>query len=205
MWELLRKTAHLSCLLIVVGYTLMMNYFSTKIALLAITALLLILMQMEHIRIEHKPKVIRMFQHLFRKHEKDNISGAVFMVISCIICFAAYFYWVAFVALFMTVFGDLFAALFGKAFGKKVLYNNKTLIGTMAGLIANITVGILILPDFIELVIPMAFTASFVEFITNKMDDNLTVPLFTGFVGHILVFVMALDLPPIDFTFLGLF
>ena len=51
----------------------------------------------------------------------------------------------------------------------------------------------------------MAFTATFVEFMTNKMDDNLTVPLFSGFVGHILVIVMALDLPPIDFTFLGLF
>ena len=205
MWELLRKTAHLSCLLIVVGYTFLMNYFSTKIALLAITALLLILIQMEHIRLEHKPRITILFQDLFRKHEKDNISGAVFMVISCIICFAAYFYWVAFLALFMTVFGDLFAALFGKAFGKKVLYNHKTLIGTLAGLTANITVGLLILPDFIELVIPMAFTATFVEFMTNKMDDNLTVPLFAGFVGHILVIVMALDLPPIDFTFLGLF
>ena len=169
------------------------------------TALLIILIQMEHIRIEHKPKIVRSFQKLFRKHEKDNISGAVFMVISCIICFAAYFYWVACVALFMTVFGDLFAALFGKAFGKKVLYNHKTLIGTMAGLAANITDGLMILPDFIELVIPMAFTATFVEFITNKMDDNLTVPVFTGFVGQILVIVMALDLPPIDFTFLGLF
>ena len=205
MWELLRKTVHLSGLLIVVGYTFLMNYFSTKVALLAITALLLIFIQIEHIRLEHKPKIISLFQGLFRKHEKDNISGAVFMVISCIICFAAYFYWVAFLALFMTVFGDLFAALFGKAFGKRVLYNHKTLIGTMAGLIANITVGLLILPDFIELVIPMAFTATFVEFITNKMDDNLTVPLFTGFVGHVLVFIMAIDLPPIDFTFLGLF
>ena len=205
MWELLRKTAHLSGLLIVVGYTLMMNYFSTKIALLAITVLLLILIQVEHVRLEHKPKIISLFQDLFRKHEKDNISGAVFMVISCIICFAAYFYWVAFLALFMTVFGDLFAALFGKAFGKKILYNHKTLVGTLAGLIANITVGLLILPNFIELVIPMAFTASFVEFITNKMDDNLTVPLFAGFVGQVLVIVMGLNLPPIDFTFLGLF
>ena len=43
------------------------------------------------------------------------------------------------------------------------------------------------------------------EFITNKMDDNLTVPLFTGFVGHVLVIVMGLNLPPIDFTFLGFF
>ncbi len=205
MWELLRKTAHLSGLLIVVGYTFLMNYFSTKIALLSITALLFILIQIELIRLERRPRITILFQDLFRKHEKDNISGAVFMVISCIICFAAYFYWVAFLALFMTVFGDLFAALFGKAFGKKVLYNHKTLIGTLAGLTANITVGMLILPDFIELVIPMAFTATFVEFMTNKMDDNLTVPLFAGFVGHILVIVMALDLPPIDFTFLGLF
>lgn len=205
IWELFRKAVHLSGLLIVVGYTLLLNYFSERVAILAITALLLILIEIEYIRLEHRPKLAVLFDDLFRSREKDNVSGAVFLVISCIICFAAFNYWIALLALFMTVFGDLFAAIFGKAFGKTVIVNNKTFVGTFAGLAANLVTGLLIMPEFLYLVIPMAITASFVEFITNKLDDNLTVPLFTGFIGEMIVYYAQINLPPIDFTFLGLF
>lgn len=196
---------HLSGLSIVVGYTLLLNYFSERIAILVITALLLILLEVEYFRLEHKPRLAAMFDGLWRKHERDNISGAVYLVISCIICFSAFEYWVAFLALFMTGFGDLFAAIFGKAFGKTLLYRNKTFVGTFAGLMANLLVGFLILPDYAILFIPMAVTASFVEFTTNKLDDNLTVPVFAGFVGQMIFYHFSINLPPIDFTFLGLF
>ncbi len=205
LWEFFRKAVHLTGLLIVVGYTLLLNYFSDRVAILAMTGLLLLFLEMEHLRIEHKPKIASVFNGLFRKHENDQISGAVFLVISCVIVFSAFEYWVAFTALFMTVFGDLFAAIFGKLFGKKPLFNNKTFIGTFAGLCANLIVGILILPEYLLLAIPMALTASFVEFITNKLDDNLTVPLFAGFIGQMIVYYFDLSLPPIDFTFSGLF
>lgn len=205
IWELLRKTVHLSGLLIVVGYTLVLHFFSDRIAILAMTALLLILLEIEYIRLEHRSRFTEVFDSMFRKHEKDNISSAVFLVISCIICFAAFDYWIAVVALFMTVFGDLFAALFGKAFGKRIIYNTKTYIGTIAGLLANIAVGILILPEVIWLVVIMGVVASFTELMTNKMDDNLTVPLFAGFAGQMLVYIMSVDLPAVDFTYLGLF
>lgn len=205
IWELLRKTVHLSGLLIVVGYTLILHFFSDRISILAITALLLILLEIEYVRLEHRSRFIEVFDSMFRKHEKDNISGAVFLVVSCIICFAAFDYWVAVVALFMTVFGDLFASLFGKAFGKRVIYNTKTYIGTIAGLLANIAIGILILPEVIWLVVAMGVVATFTELMTNKMDDNLTVPLFAGFAGQMLVYVFSVDLPAVDFTYLGLF
>ena len=205
IWELLRKTVHLSGLLIVVGYTLILHFFSGRVAMLATTALLLILLEIEYIRLEHRSRITAMFDGLFRRHEKDNVSSAVFMVVSCIICFAAFDYWIAVVALFMTVFGDLFSALIGKTFGKVTLYNSKTYVGTLAGFAANVLVGFLILPELFFLILPMAVVASFTELITNKMDDNLTVPLFAGFAGQMLVYFFALELPPIDFTFLGLF
>lgn len=205
LWELFRKTVHLSGLLIVVGYTLILNYFSERIAILVITALLLILLEIEYIRIEHRPRLVEMFKGLWRKHEKNNLSGAAYLVISCIICFAAFEYWVAFLALFMTVFGDIFAAIFGKAFGKMKIRKGKTVVGTLAGFAANMGVGVLTLPDYLILVIPMAVTATIVELITNKLDDNLTVPIFAGFVGQMMVYYFGLSLPSIDFTFLGLF
>ncbi|MFH1533717.1 MAG: hypothetical protein ABID64_02195 [Nitrospirota bacterium] len=205
IWELLRKTVHLSGLLIVVGYTLILHFFSARVAILAMTAVLLILLEIEYVRLEHRSRFTAFFDCMFRKHEKDNVSSAVFLVVSCIICFAAFDYWIAVVALFMTVFGDLFAALFGRAFGKTILYNTKTYVGTIAGLLANVGVGILILPEVIYLVVIMGVVASFTELITNKMDDNLTVPMFTGFAGQMLVYVLQIDLPSIDFTYLGLF
>jgi len=203
-WEFCRKTAHLSGLLIVIGYTLVYEYFSPRTAILAVTALLLILIEVERIRLDYRPKIANLFDGLFRKHEKTNISGAVYLVISCIIAFSAFDYWVAFLALFMTVFGDLSAAIFGTLFGKKKIYGNNTVIGTLAGFVTNLAVGFLIMPEFILLIVPMAITASFVEFITIRLDDNLTVPLFAGFVGQTIVFYSDLVLPPIDFTFLGL-
>ncbi len=205
IWEFFRKAVHLSSLLIVVGYTLLLNYFSDRVVILIMTALLLILLEIEHVRLEHRSSAIAFFDKLFRKKEKDHVSGAAFLVASCIIAFSAFEYWVAFIALFMTVFGDMFSAIIGRAFGKIVIYKNKTLEGSMAGLIANLVVGLLILPDFFLLIVPMAFTATVIEVVTNKLDDNFTVPLFAGFVGQMIVYYTDITLPPIDFTFLGLF
>lgn len=205
LWEILRKTVHLSSLLIVVGYTILLNYFSARTTILIMTALLLILLEIEHFRLEHRSPMVSFFDKLFRRKEKDNVSGAVFLVVSCIICFSAFEYWIANLALFMAVFGDMFSALLGRAFGKTKIFRNKTVVGTLAGLSANLGVGFLILPQYFLVFIPMAFMASLVELITNKLDDNLTVPLFAGFIGQMIVYYTDITLPPIDFTFLGLF
>lgn len=204
-WELVRKTLHLSSLLVVIGYTLLLNYTSERIAIMAVTAVLLVLLEIEHLRIEHRPKLMAVLEGLLRNREKDGLSGAAYMIISCIICFAAFEYWVAFLALFMAVFGDMFAAIFGKAFGGETIRHDKTFIGTLAGLAANLIVGLLILPQYPLLVIAMAVTATLVELFTHKLDDNLTVPLVSGFIGQMAVYLSNIALPPVDFTFLGLF
>lgn len=204
-WELVRKTLHLSSLLILIGYTILLNYTSERIAIMAMTAVLLILLEIEHLRIEHRPRLMSILEGLLRTREKDGLSGAAFMVISCIICFAAYEYWVALLALSMTVFVDMFAALFGKAFGGMTIRHDKTLVGTLAGLAIGLIVGLLILPQFLLLTVTMAVTATLVELFTHKLDDNLTVPLVAGFIGQSVVYLSNIALPPIDFTFLGLF
>lgn len=186
--EVVRKLFHLSGLVTVVIYVFCLRYFSERVAILVLTALLLLLIEIDHIRIEHRPKLLAIFDVFFRRHEKNNISGAVFFVISCVICFAAFDYWIAVLAMFMTVFGDIFSALVGKSFGKTPLYRGKTFAGTCAGFSANLIVGFLVLPDFPLVFVPMAVTASFVELITIKLDDNLTVPLFAGFIGQMIVY-----------------
>jgi dolichol kinase len=203
--ELVRKAFHLSSVFILVGYTLLLNYTSSRVAILAITGLLLLLLEIEYVRLEHRPRIAEAIDGFLRKHEKTQLSSAVFLVISIIISFAVFDYWVAFLALSMAVFGDLFAAIFGRAFGKTKIYRNKTYVGTLAGLAANMIVGILTVPDLAVLFIPMAITASLFELFTRKMDDNLTVPLFAGFVGQMIVRFFVLGLPPVAFTLFGLF
>lgn len=205
--EFIRKTLHLSGLLVVVGYTLLLNYFSPRMAILILTGVLLVILEIEYIRLEHKPKVkvLDQFAAVFRNHEKNQLTAPVFFLISSIIAFAAFEYWIAVLAIFMTVFGDLFAALVGKTFKGRKLYKRKTFIGTLAGFMVNLLIGFLILPEFPIVFVPVALSATLVEVFTTKMDDNLTVPLFSGFIGQIIVYYSGFDLPPIDFTFLGFF
>lgn len=204
-WEFIRKAMHLSGLVIVILYTFLLNNFSERISIIVLTGILLLLLEAERIRLDHKPQLMKAVDGLFRNSEKNHVSGAAFFIISTIIAFAAFEYWIALVAMFMTVFGDMFAALFGRAFGKRRIYRHKTWVGTFSALLANLLVGMFLLPQFPIVYVPMAIVATLVELLTHKLDDNLTVPLFAGFVGQMIVYYTNVSLPPIDFTFLGLF
>ncbi len=202
--ELFRKSFHLLGVFLILGYTLVLNIFSKGLANLALVVVLLVTLEIEHIRIEHKPKFAEKLKKYYRKHEQNHISSTVFFIISLIICFAVFNYWIAVLAMFMTVFGDIFAAIFGRAFGKIKFYKNKTIIGTLSGLAANLIVGFLVLPETL-IVVPMAIVATSTEVITNKLDDNLTVPLFAGFIGEMIVKYYSINLPPLEFTIPGIF
>jgi dolichol kinase len=204
-WEFIRKAVHLSGLLIVIIYTFLLNNFSERVSIIVLIGILLLLLEIERIRLDHKPQLMKAVEGLFRNSEKNHVSGGAFFIISTIIAFAAFEYWIALVAMFMTVFGDMFAALLGRAFGKRRIYRHKTWVGTMSALLANLLVGMFLLPQFPIIYVPMAIVATLVELLTHKLDDNLTVPLFAGFVGQMIVYYTDISLPPIDFTFLGLF
>ena len=129
--ESLRKVFHMIAgILIVSTYTAILYFFSERIAMMSLVFLLLVLLEIEYIRIDHRPKIFRAFDVLFRKHEQDSMAGSVFFVISAIICFAVFDYWIALIAMCMTIFGDLTAAIVGKAWGKIKIYKNKSVLGT---------------------------------------------------------------------------
>lgn len=200
--ELLRKLVHLMQLPIIAGYTFLHFYFSPRIGILALTALLLTLLEIEYFRVDYKTwvgnQITQFLSRLFilRRHERTNVAGSIFFIISAIIVFSAFDYQIALLALLLTVLGDLASALMGIAFGERKIFRNKSYIGTLSGLLVNIIIGWIILPDFPLIFGTMAVTASFVETITQKLDDNLTVPLFAGFVGQIIIFFQKIILPP---------
>lgn len=200
--ELLRKLVHLLEIPIIVGYTYLHFTVSPKLGVLAITALLLILLEIEYFRIDYRTRLGAQITDFFarlvmlRKHERNNLTSAISFVIATIIAFSAFDYQIALVALLMTVLGDFTAALMGLTFGEKKIFRNKSYVGTISGLIVNLLIGFIILPNLPGIFIPMAFTASIVETMTQKLDDNLTVPLFAGFIGQLIVFLWQIILPP---------
>lgn len=192
--ELLRKCVHLLELPVLLVYTILAALYGPKIGILALTVLLIILLEIEYIRLEYKLK-LPLVVDILRRHEKDNIAGSIFFVASTIICFAAFDYPIALLAMLLTVFGDLMSALVGITIGRTRIYRRKTLEGFLAGFMTNLAVGYLVMPGEWVIFVPMALTASLVELWTGKLDDNLTVPLAASFVGQILVVMWQSGLP----------
>lgn len=193
---MLRKLIHLMAFPVLVIYTLLAGYYGAKVGILALTAMLLILLEIEYIRLEYKlslPLVV----DILRRHEKDHVASNIFFVASTIICFAAFEYQVAMVAMLFAVFGDLMSALVGMRFGRTKVYKKKTLEGFLGGLLTNLLVGWLVMPANWMIGVPMALTASLVELWTGKLDDNLTVPIAAGFVGQMLFIFWQVKAPEV--------
>ena len=206
--EMLRKLFHLMEVPLLVGYTLVRNYFNERLATLLITAVFLVLLEVEYVRLEFHPKLPKSF-NVFRNRERNNVTGSIFFIAATIIVFAAFDYPIAVTAMLLTIFGDLAAALVGIKFGRTILYKSKTLEGLLAGFAMNCLVGYLFLPAYPLIFLAMAFVASIVELLTGKLDDNLTVPLFAAFTGQVLVYFMHAPLTtfpgPVVGSILGLF
>lgn len=186
------------------GYSMIRFYVDERFAILGLTALFLLLLQIEYIRLEAKPKIPQII-NVFRPRERNNVTGSIYFVAATIIVFSAFDYGIALLAMLLTVFGDLVSALVGIKFGTHRIFKKKTLEGSLAGLVANTAIGFLFIPAFIVIYLPMAVVASFVEVITNKLDDNLTVPLFAGFTGQMIALLLQVDLTafpgPLSFFF----
>lgn len=190
--EVLRKLVHLLEVPLLLVYSIVRYYFGEQVGILFLTAVLIILLEIEYIRLEYKLKLPEVID-ILRNHERDNIAGNIFFTVANIICFAAFEYRIALTALLLTVFGDMMSALVGRWIGRIKIYRKKTLEGFLAGLLINGIVAALLLngPSLIIVWVAMAITASIVELFTGKLDDNLTVPLASGFVGQSLIFLMG--------------
>ena len=189
--ELLRKFIHLSGIWNIIGFMLISEFIGERAAFLVLTFVLLLFLELEYLRVEHKLMSIPPNLNIFRKKEQSHFAGHIYMTLAAIVCFAAFSRVIAAAALSMTIIGDIAAALIGKRFGKhKFIFSNKTLEGTVAGFAANIGVGWLFLSDVNDrwlLLIVMAAVASLVEVFTQKLDDNLTVAIFAGAAGQLLL------------------
>jgi len=153
-----------------------------------------------------------------REEELDKIGAEVYFILGFIVSLAVFDLQIATAAIFMSVFGDMTAALVGQPYGRirPAVFSGKSLEGSLAGLLVNLAMGFVFLrsapegsewwlnifahpeaADFCagfgdplwSVIAVMAVAASLTELVISKIDDNLTVPVISGFAGQITLFI----------------
>lgn len=189
LWkEVGRKIFHLLEVPVIIFYLSVSYYFDQQVALVSLTGVLILLLIFEFARLEKAFKLPLLVDSILRKRERNNLTSSIYFLLATIIAFSVYDTKVATAALLMATLGDMVAALLGKKLGKKKIYENKTYVGTFACLTTNFFIGIFFLSDNYWVGALMALAATTTEMLSSKVDDNLTVPIFTGFLGEILLY-----------------
>ncbi len=193
--EIGRKIIHITILIVLAAYFLIqdklvaMGYtlvLAKQVALLALVALLIAFLMLEYFRLELGWKM-PFFSRFIRPKEENRMYGVIFFLSATIISLAVFDRKIALAALLMTTFGDMVAAFVGKRYGTTLIYRNKTWAGFIGELLTNLLVGFAVL-DSIYIILGMAITATVVETLVDEMDDNLIIPVFSGFVGQFILF-----------------
>lgn len=186
--ELKRKTIHLTSIIIVLTY----YGFGKQAVLSLLIVYLILILELEYFRLEWGKK-LPYVHDLFRAKENDRLGGHVFFTIGSLIAISVFSKEIASAAILMTTFGDASAAIFGKAFGRTWIkgLKNRAYEGCLAEFSVDILIGWIFLPGWITILI-MAGTATVVETLANKLDDNLLIPVFSGFNGELVIFLLGL-------------
>ncbi|MBI2658081.1 CTP--2,3-di-O-geranylgeranyl-sn-glycero-1-phosphate cytidyltransferase [Candidatus Woesearchaeota archaeon] len=193
--EVGRKIIHITILFVLAAYFLIQGnlvdagytaVLAKQVALLFLVALLILFLVLEYLRLELGWRM-PFFSQFIRPKEQNRMYGVIYFLSATIICLAVFDYKIALAALLMTTFGDMVAALVGKKYGTTLIYRNKTWAGFLAELGTNLIVGFIVL-DSIYVILGMAFAATIVETLVDELDDNLLIPIFSGFAGQVILF-----------------
>jgi len=175
--EILRKGIHLTSIIIVLVYA----FFGKQAVLALLITYLVTILMIEHMRLDRGLR-LPFVDRLFRQKELSSLGSHVFFTLGALAAVAVFSKDVAYAALLMTTFGDMSAALVGRKMGKtKVAGGAKSLEGCAAEFIVDLFIGYIFLSS-LPLAILMALTATLVETLFVHIDDNLAIPVFSGFV-----------------------
>jgi dolichol kinase len=171
-------------------YWISFNHTQMVHALGTIACLLYVFEQIRISYPEKAQKFIPMTRFIIRAEEQLKESAMVpyaFAVLLTIITFPKP---IALVAIFTLAIADPLSAIIGIKYGKRKIVSHKTLEGSAAFFISTLVVCIVVLGAYsggitglVALIsLLVAFLASAFEMIPLKLDDNLTIPLFTAFI-----------------------
>lgn len=166
-----------------------LSFFLNKISLLTlIGVVLLIFFTFDLVRIFHDRVdkfFIRDLKNIFivlKEKETKRVSSMTLFLLGSFLSFILFEQKIAILAITFLIFGDFFAKIFGLAYGKTKFFN-KTLEGTLAHFLGSLIFGY-ILSNHLNIPIGLVFlgavVGAVVEVLPFNIDDNLSVPIFSG-------------------------
>ncbi len=189
IFEITRKGVHIVSILIVLIY----EFFGKEEILWVLMLFLVTVLFLDYLRLEHGMK-IPIFYTMYREQEADRLGGHIYFALGAISVIALFNKEIAYTAVLMTTFGDMAAALIGKFYGKKrvfkkVFNNDKSIEGSASEFIIDFFIGLLIIGSP-AVALVMSFVATLTETAVNKIDDNLVIPIVSGFFGQITLILL---------------
>jgi len=138
----------------------------------------------------HAPAVNRWF---VRAEEQVLESAMIPYVIAVLLTILTFPKLAALIAIYTLAIADPLAAVVGIRYGRRRIAHNRTIEGSFAFFAATFAVGALVLHygsaasglDVAGSAAVIAFVAAACEAVPLRLDDNLTIPLFTGFTAWI--------------------
>lgn len=126
------------------------------------------------------------FAPLIRRHESSALTGASFLLISSLVCILVFDKPAAVAAIAFMVVGDTMAAVVGRAWGRARLFG-KTLEGTAACFLSCTAISLLVPHLPLRTGWAGAGVAALVELLPIPVDDNLSIPILSGWAMQVLL------------------
>jgi dolichol kinase len=190
--HLARKVWHATMGMVIVGIYL----FSGMSRITAVTILASVLgldLFMETLRLRSprlNQAILKVWGPFIRKCEVNRISGIPFYVGAACLAIAIFPKEIAALSILLLAWGDPIASLFGILYGDRGprFANGKSLVGTVAGVIACLMVASVFLGaysftafEYLALVAVGGLTGGTAEMLPLEVDDNFSIPMVSGF------------------------
>lgn len=189
-YQIYRKILHLviGAVALSIGYSVSQT-FGIGILLYSAFIGFIMLLIIDLLRVEYKIN-FPLYVWFTKEKEKTNLHALTFAFLAAILVVVMYEFKIALAAIAMSIFSDGIAAIIGIKFGKHRLWNGKSIEGSLASLAANLLIGYFLIGTW-YIFIPMAVVATLTELIITHMDDNFIVPIFSGFIGQLILVLAA--------------
>lgn len=122
---------------------------------------------------------------IVRPRERDNFTGATNILASGWLCIVLFATPAAAMGMATIILGDTAAALVGRRWGRHKITGNRSWEGSSAFFLAAVVGGVLIPGVSWPLALAAAALATVVEAVSQRVDDNLSVPLMVGLFVHV--------------------
>jgi len=191
--EVKRKSFHLAGLSIPIAYYFVPDKKTGVIILGSVTAFYFFCELLRFINPEFKHFFWRLFSSLLRRHEREDVTGTGYFLIGALLSIILFKKIPAIVCLYFLILGDFFAALVGIKWGRTKIFPPKSLEGSLACLFVCLLAALAhtLLHKLDPIVaVAGAFTATIAELVPLGVNDNLTIPIISGFAMWIVAYLL---------------